>query len=81
MKDYIVKATAADNQIRAYAATTKELVEHARNIHNTSPVATKYNLSLSWHGSSHENASYTATNSSPALCINSFTLSIVYAFW
>lgn len=40
MKDYIVKATAADNQIRAYAATTKELVEHARNIHNTSPVAT-----------------------------------------
>ena len=27
MKDYIVKATAADNQIRAYAATTKELVD------------------------------------------------------
>lgn len=40
MKDYIVKATAANNQIRAYAASTKELVEHARCIHNTSPVAT-----------------------------------------
>lgn len=40
MKDYIVKATAADNQIRAYAATTRELVERARQIHNTSPVAT-----------------------------------------
>ena len=40
MKDYIVRATAADNQIRAFAATTKELVEHARSVHNTSPVAT-----------------------------------------
>ena len=27
MGDYIVRATAADNQIRAFAATTKELVE------------------------------------------------------
>lgn len=40
MKDYIVRATAADNQIRAFAATTRDLVEHARSIHNTSPVAT-----------------------------------------
>ena len=40
MKDYIVKATAADNQIRAYAATTREIVEESRKIHNTSPVAT-----------------------------------------
>ncbi len=40
MKDYIVRATAANNQIRAFVATTRELVEHARNIHNTSPVAT-----------------------------------------
>jgi len=40
MKDYIVKATAANSQIRAYAATTKNLVEEARKIHNTSPVAT-----------------------------------------
>ena len=40
MADYIVRATAADGQIRAYAATTRDLVEHARDIHNTSPVAT-----------------------------------------
>ncbi|MFW5632649.1 MAG: Hsp33 family molecular chaperone HslO [Acetivibrio ethanolgignens] len=40
MSDYIVRATAADNQIRTFAATTKELVEHARSVHNTSPVAT-----------------------------------------
>ena len=38
--DYIVKATAADNQIRAYAATTKQMVELSRQYHNTSPVAT-----------------------------------------
>lgn len=40
MKDYIVRATAANHQIRAFAATTKELVEHARKTHNTSPIAT-----------------------------------------
>lgn len=40
MGDYIVRATAANNQIRAFAATTRELVEHARKAHNTSPVAT-----------------------------------------
>lgn len=40
MTDYIVRATAADNQIRAFAATTKDLVEFARAAHNTSPVAT-----------------------------------------
>lgn len=40
MKDYIVRATAADSQIRAFAATTRELVETARSAHNTSPVAT-----------------------------------------
>ena len=40
MRDYIVRATAADNQIRAFAATTRELVEKARLAHNTSPVAT-----------------------------------------
>ena len=40
MADYIVRATAANKQIRAFAATTRELVEHARTIHNTSPVAT-----------------------------------------
>lgn len=40
MGDYIVRATAANSQIRAFAATTKELVEYARAAHNTSPVAT-----------------------------------------
>lgn len=38
--DYIVRATAAEGQIRAFAATTKETVEYARKAHNTSPVAT-----------------------------------------
>ncbi len=38
--DYMIRATAADNQIRAFAATTREMVETARAAHNTSPVAT-----------------------------------------
>jgi molecular chaperone Hsp33 len=40
MEDYMLRATAADNQIRAFAAVTREMVEHARTIHGTSPVAT-----------------------------------------
>ncbi|MBB2182067.1 Hsp33 family molecular chaperone HslO [Lachnospiraceae bacterium MD1] len=40
MSDYIVRATAADNQIRVFAATTRELVEYARSVHDTSPVVT-----------------------------------------
>lgn len=40
MTDYIVRATAAEGQIRAFASTTRELVETARAAHNTSPVAT-----------------------------------------
>lgn len=40
MSDYIVRATAADARIRAFACTTKELVEKARQAHNTSPVIT-----------------------------------------
>ena len=40
MGDYIVRATAADGCIRAFCATTRDLVEHARNCHNTSPVVT-----------------------------------------
>ncbi|CUH93485.1 Hsp33 family molecular chaperone HslO [Herbinix luporum] len=40
MTDYIVRASAANNQIRAFAATSKNLIEHARTIHNTSPIAT-----------------------------------------
>ena len=37
MKDYIVRAIAADSQIRAFAAVTTETVETARQDHNTSP--------------------------------------------
>ena len=40
MTDYIVRAAAADYQIRAFAATTKGVAETARKAHNTSPVAT-----------------------------------------
>lgn len=40
MKDYIVRATAAGAQIRAFAATTKNLTEFARKAHNTSPIMT-----------------------------------------
>lgn len=40
MEDYIIRATAADNSIRAFAATARETVEYARKCHNTSPVAT-----------------------------------------
>ena len=40
MSDYIVRATAANAQIRAFACVTKETVEAARQAHNTSPVVT-----------------------------------------
>lgn len=40
MTDYIVRATAANSQIRAFAATTRGICERAREAHNTSPVAT-----------------------------------------
>lgn len=40
MGDYIVRATAADAQIRAFAITSRELVEQARSIHDLSPVIT-----------------------------------------
>ena len=39
-EDYIVRATAANAQIRAFACTTKGVVEAARQAHNTSPVVT-----------------------------------------
>lgn len=38
--DYIVRATAANASIRAFAITSKDLVETARTDHNTSPVMT-----------------------------------------
>jgi len=40
MQDHIIKATAANAQIRAFAITSKEIVETARKAHNTSPVMT-----------------------------------------
>lgn len=40
MEDYIVSGMAAGEQIRVFACTTRNLVEHARQIHNTSPVIT-----------------------------------------
>ena len=40
MNDYIIRAAAANDQIRAFAAVTTEMVETAREHHNTSPVAT-----------------------------------------
>lgn len=40
MSDYIVRATAANAQIRAFAVNSKEMAEKARAIHNLSPVAT-----------------------------------------
>lgn len=39
-QDYMVRATAGDLQIRAFAAVTTGVVEKARASHNTSPVAT-----------------------------------------
>lgn len=40
MSDRIIRAMAANNQIRAFAAVTTDVVETARQHHNTSPVAT-----------------------------------------
>lgn len=40
MEDYIVRATAAEGQVRAFAAVTRQTVEEARRRHGTSPVAT-----------------------------------------
>lgn len=38
-KDYMVRATAGNAQIRAFAATTRDLAEYARKAHNLSPIA------------------------------------------
>lgn len=40
MNDYIIRATAANGRIRAFAATTRNTVETARQHHDTSPVVT-----------------------------------------
>ena len=40
MSDHIVRATAGNGSIRAFCATTRELTEYARSVHETSPVVT-----------------------------------------
>ena len=40
MKDYVIRATAGDGQIRAFVGTTKHLVDEARELHQTTKVAT-----------------------------------------
>ena len=40
MGDYMLRATAADGSIRAFAITSKDMVEKARLAHNLSPIAT-----------------------------------------
>lgn len=39
-KDYMIRAVAANAQIRAFAVTARDLTETARQAHNTSPIAT-----------------------------------------
>ncbi|MGI6777808.1 MAG: Hsp33 family molecular chaperone HslO [Acetivibrionales bacterium] len=39
MKDYIIRATAADTTVRAFAAVTSRMAEDARKIHKLSPIA------------------------------------------
>ncbi|SFK48886.1 molecular chaperone Hsp33 [Lachnospiraceae bacterium KH1T2] len=40
MKDYVVRAASRNGEVRAFAATTRNTVEAAREHHNTSPVIT-----------------------------------------
>ncbi len=40
MEDYIISGMAGNNQIRFFAATTRNMVETARDKHNLSPIAT-----------------------------------------
>ncbi len=40
MSDYMIQATAADLQIRAFAVTARDLAEEARKAHQTAPIAT-----------------------------------------
>ncbi len=39
-QDYMIRAIAANDEIRAFAVTSRNLVEEARKAHNTSPLAT-----------------------------------------
>ena len=40
MRDYLIRAAAADDTIRAFAATTRQMAEDARRAHDTTPVCT-----------------------------------------
>lgn len=40
MKDYVVRATAGEGEVRAFACTGRELVEEARKFHDSTPVVT-----------------------------------------
>lgn len=40
MNDYLLKATAANGSVRAFVATTRNIVAEASKIHNTTPVVT-----------------------------------------
>lgn len=40
MKDYVIRATAGDGQVRAFVANTTNMVEEARRLHDTTKVAT-----------------------------------------
>ncbi len=40
MKDYTIRAVTENGEIRAFASTTKNMVEAAREYHNTTKVAT-----------------------------------------
>ncbi|MFA6861174.1 MAG: Hsp33 family molecular chaperone HslO, partial [Bacilli bacterium] len=39
-KDYLIRALACNEEVRAFAVTSRNLVEYARKIHNNSPIAT-----------------------------------------
>lgn len=41
MPDYVIKATAGNGQIRVFAATTRDIVQEAHTVHQTSPVVTQ----------------------------------------
>ncbi|MDD6282860.1 Hsp33 family molecular chaperone HslO [Oribacterium sp. HCP28S3_H8] len=38
--DYVIRATAAEGQVRAFACSTRHVAEEARRIHNTAPICT-----------------------------------------
>ena len=47
MKDYVIKATSGNGEIRAYVGNTREMVEQARVNHNTTKVAKALGISQS----------------------------------